>query len=46
MEQVMLEVMYEVPSVEGLSEVVITEQVVDGSGEPQFQTVQEFGGAG
>ncbi|MEQ1506329.1 MAG: ATP-dependent Clp protease ATP-binding subunit ClpX [Myxococcota bacterium] len=46
MEQVMLEVMYEVPSVEGVSEVVITEHVVDGTGEPQFQTVQEFGGAG
>jgi ATP-dependent Clp protease ATP-binding subunit ClpX len=45
MEQVMLEVMYEVPSVEGLSEVVITEQVVNGTGEPQYQTVQEFGGA-
>jgi ATP-dependent Clp protease ATP-binding subunit ClpX len=44
MEQVMLEVMYEVPSVEGLSEVVITEQVVNGTGEPQYQTVQEFGG--
>jgi ATP-dependent Clp protease ATP-binding subunit ClpX len=45
MEQVMLEVMYEVPSVEGVSEVVITEEVVEGNGEPQFQTVQEFGGA-
>jgi ATP-dependent Clp protease ATP-binding subunit ClpX len=45
MEHVMLEVMYEIPSVEGLSEVVITEEVVEGSGEPQYQTVQEFGGA-
>ncbi len=43
-EQVMLDVMYEVPSVEGLSEVVITEEVVDGTGEPQMQTVQEYGG--
>jgi ATP-dependent Clp protease ATP-binding subunit ClpX len=44
LEQVMLDVMYEIPSVEGLSEVVITEDVVDGTGEPQLQTVQEFGG--
>ena len=43
-EQVMLDVMYEIPSVEGLSEVVITEEVVDGTGEPQMQTVQEYGG--
>jgi ATP-dependent protease Clp ATPase subunit len=37
--------MYDVPSVEGISEVVITEEVVEGKGEPQYQTVQEFGGA-
>jgi ATP-dependent Clp protease ATP-binding subunit ClpX len=43
-EQVMLDVMYEVPSVEGLSEVVITDEVVDGTGEPLLQTVQEYGG--
>ncbi len=43
MEQVMLGVMYEVPSIEGLSEVVIGEDVVDGTGDPVFQTVQEFG---
>ncbi len=43
MESVMLEVMYEVPSVEGISEVVITEDVVEGKGEPEFQTVQEYG---
>jgi ATP-dependent Clp protease ATP-binding subunit ClpX len=35
-EQVMLEVMYEVPSVEGLSEVTITDEVVAGTGEPQY----------
>jgi len=34
-----------VPSIEDLSEVVITEEVVEGTGEPQLQTVQEFGGA-
>ena len=44
MEQVMLGVMYEVPSVEGLSEVLIGEDVVDGTGDPVYQTVQEFGG--
>ncbi|MEQ1565740.1 MAG: ATP-dependent Clp protease ATP-binding subunit ClpX [Myxococcota bacterium] len=44
LEQVMLTVMYEIPSVEDLSEVVITEEVVEGTGEPQLQTVQEFGG--
>jgi ATP-dependent Clp protease ATP-binding subunit ClpX len=44
-EQVMLEVMYEIPSIENLSEVVITEEVVNGTGVPQLQTVQEFGGA-
>ena len=36
-ESVMLEVMYEVPSIEGLSEVLITEEVVAGTGEPVFQ---------
>jgi ATP-dependent Clp protease ATP-binding subunit ClpX len=44
LEQVMLDVMYDVPSVEGLSEVVISEDVVEGKGLPQYQTVQEFGG--
>ena len=36
--------MYEVPGVEGLSEVLIGEDVVDGTGDPVYQTVQEFGG--
>ncbi|HHO52538.1 MAG TPA: ATP-dependent Clp protease ATP-binding subunit ClpX [Deltaproteobacteria bacterium] len=44
MEHVMLEVMYEVPSVEGLSEVLVGEDVVDGTGDPVYQTIQEFGG--
>jgi ATP-dependent Clp protease ATP-binding subunit ClpX len=44
LEQVMLEVMYEIPSIEDLSEVVITQEVVEGTGEPQLQTIQEFGG--
>jgi ATP-dependent Clp protease ATP-binding subunit ClpX len=43
MESVMLEVMYEVPSIEGLSEIVITEDVVQGTGEPVYQTVKELG---
>ena len=42
-ETVMLDVMYEVPSVEGISEVVITEAVVRGEGEPEYQQVQELG---
>ncbi|MBX2803596.1 MAG: ATP-dependent Clp protease ATP-binding subunit ClpX [Myxococcales bacterium] len=44
MEQVMLGVMYEVPSIEGVSEVLVGEDVVDGTGEPVYQTMQEFGG--
>ncbi len=44
MEHVMLEVMYEIPSVEGLSEVLVGEDVVDGTGDPVYQTIQEFGG--
>lgn len=42
-ESVMLEVMYEVPSVEGVSEVKIGEDVVRGDGEPEYITVQEYG---
>ncbi len=42
-ESVMLEVMYEVPSVEGISEITITEEAVRGEGEPLFQTVKEIG---
>jgi ATP-dependent Clp protease ATP-binding subunit ClpX len=45
-ESVMLEVMYEVPSVEGLSEVVITEEVVNGTGEPQYQISKDKDGGG
>ncbi len=42
-ERVMLEVMYEVPSIEGLSEVSISESVVKGDGEPEYVTTQELG---
>ena len=42
-ETVMLDVMYEVPSVEGISEVVVTEGLVLGEGEPKYVTVQELG---
>jgi ATP-dependent Clp protease ATP-binding subunit ClpX len=42
-EQVMLDVMYEVPSIEGITEVVITEQVVNGTGDPVFTRAQEYG---
>jgi ATP-dependent Clp protease ATP-binding subunit ClpX len=42
-EQVMLEVMYEVPSIEGVSEVLISADVVEGTGEPEYTTIQEIG---
>ena len=42
-ESVMLDVMYEVPSVEGISEVTITEDLVRGEGEAIYETVQELG---
>ena len=35
-ETVMLEVMYDVPSIEGLSDVTITEEVVAGTGDPVY----------
>ncbi|TNE87312.1 MAG: ATP-dependent Clp protease ATP-binding subunit ClpX [Deltaproteobacteria bacterium] len=40
-EGVMLEVMYEVPSIEGISEVIITDAVVRGEGAPEYVTMQE-----
>jgi ATP-dependent Clp protease ATP-binding subunit ClpX len=43
MEQTMLDVMFEVPSVKGLQDVTITAEVVRGEGEPVFQTVPEVG---
>ena len=39
----MLEVMFEVPSVEGVSEVLITEGVVRNGDDPEYKTVQELG---
>jgi len=42
-ELVMLQVMYDVPSVEGISEVLITAAVVDQTGEPEYVTAQEYG---
>jgi ATP-dependent Clp protease ATP-binding subunit ClpX len=42
-ESVMLEVMYEVPSVEGISEIKIGEDVVRGEGELEYVTIQEYG---
>lgn len=43
LETVMLEVMFEVPSIEGVSEVVITEGVVRDGDDPEYKTVQELG---
>ena len=42
-ETVMLDVMYEVPSIEGVSEVLITQECVEGTGEPVFTRAQEYG---
>jgi len=43
LETVMLDVMFDVPSVEGVSEVAITEEVVRDGKEPDYKTVQELG---
>jgi ATP-dependent Clp protease ATP-binding subunit ClpX len=43
LESVMLEVMFEVPSIEGVSEVTVTEGVVRDGGDPEYKTVQELG---
>jgi ATP-dependent Clp protease ATP-binding subunit ClpX len=43
LEQVMLEVMYLVPSVEGVSEVTITDEVVSGIGEPVYTRLKDYG---
>jgi len=43
LESVMLDVMYEVPSVDGLTELEINEDVVNGDAEPDFETHQEYG---
>jgi ATP-dependent Clp protease ATP-binding subunit ClpX len=47
LELVMLEVMYEVPSVEGIDEVVITEECVRGTGLPDYRSAlrEQAGGA-
>jgi ATP-dependent Clp protease ATP-binding subunit ClpX len=42
-EKVMLEVMYEVPSIEGLSEVQISDECVNGDGEAKYISVAEYG---
>jgi ATP-dependent Clp protease ATP-binding subunit ClpX len=43
LETVMLDVMFEVPSVEGVSEVTITEAVVREGKPPEYKTIQELG---
>jgi len=43
LEQVMIEVMFEVPSIDDISEVIITEEVVNGSGDPVYVGAQEYG---
>ena len=43
LESVMLDVMYEIPSQENTREVLITEDVVTGEGEPQIEHVRDYG---
>jgi ATP-dependent Clp protease ATP-binding subunit ClpX len=45
MEKVMLDVMFEVPSVEGVTQVTITEDCVNGTGLPTYVAIPEVGGA-
>jgi ATP-dependent Clp protease ATP-binding subunit ClpX len=44
MESVMLDVMFDVPSIEGVTQVTITEEVVNGTGLAEFVTVPQVGG--
>jgi ATP-dependent Clp protease ATP-binding subunit ClpX len=43
LESVMLDIMYEIPSQENTREVLITEDVVTGDGEPQIEPVRDYG---
>ncbi len=43
LEEVMLELMYELPSIENLKECIITEEVISGSGDPVFLYEREKG---
>ncbi len=43
MESVMLDVMFEIPSIEGVQQVTITEEVVRGTGRPVLSSVPEAG---
>ena len=45
MENVMLDVMFEVPSVEGITQVTVTADAVNGTAQPEYVTVPEVGGA-
>jgi ATP-dependent Clp protease ATP-binding subunit ClpX len=45
MEHVMLDVMFEVPSVEGITQVTVTADAVNGVSPPEYVTVPEVGGA-
>ena len=38
LEDVMLDLMYEVPALEGVKTIVITDEVTNGTGEPQIIT--------
>jgi len=43
LEMVMLDIMYEIPSQENTREVIITDDVVTGEGEPQIEPVRDYG---
>jgi len=38
LEDVMLDLMYEVPALEGVKAIMITDEVINGTGEPQILT--------
>ena len=43
LEQVMLDVMYEIPSQENIREVIISEEVITEGAEPQVERVRDYG---
>jgi ATP-dependent Clp protease ATP-binding subunit ClpX len=46
LETVMLDLMYELPSMESVREVTITEQVIAGTGQPVVEGARDYGSAG
>jgi ATP-dependent Clp protease ATP-binding subunit ClpX len=46
MEAILLDTMFDLPSLEGVEEVVISQQVVEGTAGPLYMYVARAGGAG